>query len=85
MILFVYLTLNLMLISFYEFLNKQRPHVNFTFEKQQNDQISILDILIKKNGENVSTTIFRKTRAIGLFTNYLRFTHYLTKLAFLKL
>ena len=71
--------------KFYEFLNKQHPHIKFTFEKQQNDQISILDILIKKNGENVSTTIFRKTRAIGLFTNYLRFTHYLTKLAFLKL
>ena len=71
--------------EFYEFLNKQHPNIEITLEKQQNDQNSILDILIKKNGENVSTTIFRKTRAIGLFTNYLRFTHYLTKLAFLKL
>ena len=74
MILFVYLTLNLMLISFYEFLNKQRPHVNFTFEKQQNDQISILDILIKKNGENLSTTIFCNTKVIGVITKILSFT-----------
>ena len=71
--------------EFYEFLNKQHPNIEITLEKQQNDQISILDILIKKNGENVSKTIFRKTTAIGLFTNYLRFTNYLTKLAFLKL
>ena len=63
-----------MLISFYEFLYKQRPHVNFTFEKQQNDQISILDILIKKNGENLSTTIFCKTKVIGVITKILSFT-----------
>ena len=30
--------------------------------------------LIKNNGENFSTTIFRKKTAIGLFTNYLNFT-----------
>ena len=73
--------------EFYEFLNKQHPIIEITLEKQQNDQISILDILIIKNSENVSKTIFRKTAAtaLGLFTNYLRFTYYLTKLAFLKL
>ena len=60
--------------KFYEFLNKQHPNIKFTFEKQQNNQISFLDILIKNNGENFSTTIFRKTTATGLFTNYLSFT-----------
>ena len=59
--------------KFYEFLNKQHPNITFTFEKQQNNQISFLDILIKNNGENFSMTIFRKTTAIGLFTNYLSF------------
>ena len=34
--------------KFYEFMNKQHPHIKFTFEKKQNDQISILDILIEK-------------------------------------
>ena len=60
--------------KFYEFLNKQHPNIKFTFEKQQNNQISFLDILIKINGENFSTTIFRKKTTIGLFTNYLSFT-----------
>ena len=60
--------------KFYEFWNKQHPNIKFTFEKQQNNQISFLDILIKYNGKNFSATIFCKTTAIGLFTNYLRFT-----------
>ena len=58
----------------YEFLNKQHPNIKFTFQKQLNNQISFLDILIKNNGENFSTTIFRKATATGLFTNYLSFT-----------
>ena len=58
---------------FYEFLNKQHPNIKFTLQKQQNNQISFLDILIKKNGENLSTTTFRKKTAIGLFTNYISF------------
>ena len=60
--------------EFYEFLNKQHPNIEITLEKQQNDQISILDILIKKNGENLSTTIFCKTKVIGVITKILSFT-----------
>ena len=70
--------------KFYEFLNKQHPNIKFTFEKQQNNQISFLDILIKNNGENFSTTIFRKTTAIGLFTNYLSFTPLSYKIGLVK-
>ena len=46
--------------KFYEFLNKQHSNIKFTFEKQQNNQISVLDIFIKNNGENFSTFIFRQ-------------------------
>ena len=70
--------------TFYEFFNKQHPHIKFTLEKQQNEQISILDILIKKNGENVSKTIFRETTAIGLFTNFLSFAPLSSKIGLLK-
>ena len=34
--------------KFYEILNKHHTNIKFTFEKQQNNQISFLDILIKK-------------------------------------
>ena len=32
--------------KFYEFLNKHHPNMKFTYEKQQNNQISFLDILM---------------------------------------
>ena len=70
--------------KFYEFLNKQHPNIKFTFEKLQNNRISFLDILIKNNGENFSTTIFCKTTAIGLFTSYLSFTPLSYKIGLVK-
>ena len=54
-------------------MNKQHTNIKFTFGKQQNNQISFLDILIKGNGENFTTTIFVKKVIIGLFTIYLSF------------
>ena len=53
-------------------------------EKQLNNQISYLDIFIKNSGENFSTTIFRKTATIGLFTNYLSFTALSYKIGLVK-
>ena len=50
MILFVYLTLESDADKFYEVLNKQHPNIKFTFEKQQDNHISFLDMLIKNNG-----------------------------------
>ena len=44
----------------------------------------LIDILIKNNGENFSTTIFCKTTTIGLFTNYLSFTPLSYKIGLVK-
>ena len=70
--------------KFYEILNKQHQNIKFTFKKQQNNQISLLDILIKINGENFSTTIFCKKTTIDLFTNYLSFTPLSYKIGLVK-
>ena len=51
--------------KFYEFLNKQHPNKKMTFEKQQNNQISFWDILIKNYGETFSTTIFGKKQLLA--------------------
>ena len=50
--------------KFYEFQNKHL-NIKFTFEKQQNNQISFLDILIKYNGKNFSATIFVKQQLLA--------------------
>ena len=51
--------------KFYEFLNKQHLNIKFTFEKQQNNQSSFLDILRKINSENFSATIFYKKQLLA--------------------
>ena len=51
--------------KFYEILNKHHTNIKFTFEKQQNNQISFLDILIKYNGKNFSATIFVKQQLLA--------------------
>ena len=50
--------------KFYELLKKQHPNIKFTFEKQQTNQISFIDIIIKNNAENFSTTIFGKKKQL---------------------
>ena len=60
--------------KFFEFLNRKHPNIKFTFEKQVNNQISFLDVLITNDGDQFCTSVFSKEPAIGLFTNYLGFT-----------
>ena len=65
--------------KFFEFLNTQHPNIKFTFEKQVNEQISFLDVLVTNDGDQFYTSVFRKKTAIGLFTNYLGFTTFFYK------
>ena len=62
--------------KFFEFLNTQHPNIKFTFEKQINKEISFSDVFITNDGDQFFTSVFRKETAIGLFTNYLGFTHF---------
>ena len=59
--------------------------MKFTFERQVNKQISFLDVLITNDGDQFYISVFRKETAIGLFTNYLSFTPFFTKLDLLEL
>ena len=53
--------------KFYEFLNKQHPNIKFTFGKQQHNQISFLDVLVKINGENFLQLFFLKQQLLPYF------------------
>ena len=52
----------------FEFLNCRHKNVKFTIEKESNILSSILDILIKNEGNRFSTPVYRKKTSIGLFT-----------------
>ena len=68
----------------FEFLNTQHPNIKFTFEKQVNQQISFLDVLITNGGDQFYTSVFRKETAIGLITNYLGFTPFSYKVELVR-
>ena len=66
------------------FLNQQHPKIKFTIEKQTENQLSFLDLLINSNGNNFQTSVYRKKHSIGLYTNYLSFMPFSYKMGLVK-
>ena len=44
--------------NFFEFLNCRHKNIKFTIEKESNKYLSLLDILMKKEGNRFSTSVF---------------------------
>ena len=60
MISFAFLIVNLTLINFFIFLNQRNPPKKFTIEKETENQLSFLDLLITNNRDNFLTSVNRK-------------------------
>ena len=54
--------------SFLHFLNTRHPNIKFTMELEENQEIPFLDVRIKRNLNNFTTTVHRKTTFTGLYT-----------------
>ena len=70
--------------NFFGLLNTQHPNIKFTFEKQVTKQILFLGVLVKNDGDQFCTSVFRKETAISLFTNYLGFTAFSYKVGLVR-
>ena len=46
--------------NFLNFLNTQHTNIKFTFENQDNKQISFLDVLVTNDGDQFTTSVFDK-------------------------
>ena len=57
--------------NFFVFINQQ--HSKITIEKQTENQLSFLDLVITSNEDNFLTSYYRKKHSNGLYTNYLSF------------
>ena len=68
----------------FKFLNSQRPNIKFTFEKQKDDKLAFLDVLILKTDQNFCTSVYRKMTSIGLYINFVSFTPYSYKTGLIK-
>ena len=60
--------------QFLHYLNSCYANVKFTVEFEENNTISFLDILIKRNNHAFSTSIYRKKTFTGLYTKWDSFT-----------
>ena len=58
--------------TFHIYLNTKHKNIKFTYEKQIDNKLPFLDILISNN-ENLQTSVFHKKTYTGLLLNYFSF------------
>ena len=71
-------------LRFLEYLNGKHQNIHFTFETEENGQLSFLDTLIFNVNGKLSTTVYRKPTYTGLGLNYLSFIPHVFKLNSIK-
>ena len=62
--------------TFQSYLNACHPNISFTIELEENNDLPLVDILIKRDGNNplFKTTVHRKKTFTGLYTKWDSFT-----------
>ena len=59
----------LMTYLFAKYMNTRHKNSKFTFDFEQNNSFSFLDVKITHGSNRLSTSVFRKATFIGIFTN----------------
>ena len=60
-------------IKFLDYLNSQHPNIKFTKQEEVNNEISFLDVLVKRYNNKFFTSLFRKNTFTGLGSNFFSF------------
>lgn len=71
-------------VLFFDYLNTRHPSIRFTMEKEINEKLSFLDILIDNSNPSIITSVYRKKTFTGLLTNYFSFTPMMYKLGLIR-
>ena len=56
--------------AIYSFLNSMHPSIKFTYETEKRNNIAFLDVLVSRDREKFSTSIFRKKTFTGVLLNW---------------
>ena len=59
--------------KFQTYLNNKHPNINFTVEQETEGKLPFLDILLIRNENSISTSIYRKSTFSGLGLNFTSF------------
>ena len=55
---------------FVNYMNSKHRNIKFTFETEDSNNFSFLDVKITRQNKRFVTSIFRKATFSGVFTNY---------------
>ena len=59
--------------KFLTYLNSKHKNIKFTVELENNNSLPFLDTLLVRDGNHITTSVFRKPTFTGLGTNFLSF------------
>ena len=71
-------------MQFFHYLNSRHINIRFTMEKESENRLPFLDVLIDNNQVPVLTTVFCKSTFTGLLMNFTSFTSYSYKLGLIR-
>ena len=71
-------------VQYFHYLNSRHINIWFTMEKESENRLPFLDVLIDNNQVPVLTTVFRKPTFTGLLLNFTSFTSYSYKLGLIR-
>ena len=57
-------------LLFSKYMNTRHKNLKFTFDFEQNNSLSFLDVKITRQSNGFSTSVFRKATFSGVFTNF---------------
>ena len=61
------------ILKFQTYLNSQHNNIKFTVEKESDGTLPFLDVFLTRNGNHITTSIYRKPSFTGLGLNFLSF------------
>ena len=59
--------------KFMDYMNSKHENISFTDEIENNNSMAFLDVLVSRNDNSFSTSLYRKATFSGVFTNFYSF------------
>ena len=70
--------------NFFTYLNSKHPNIKFTIEREVNNTIAFLDVLLNNTDSKLHTSVYHKKTYTGLLTNYFSFSSPTYKIGLLR-
>ena len=70
--------------KFQSYLNNKHQNIKFTVEHEKDGTLPFLDVFLTRNGNNITTSIYRKPSYSGLGINYISFVPQMFKINAIK-